>query len=68
VENENRIRVPDYAAQTRADADFACIVNPSVAPKTAFQENKYPWKFMQIPIDMKSSVSYHLDRFIKREV
>jgi hypothetical protein len=64
----NGMRAAAHAALTRADAGFSCIENPSVAPEARFMKNKYLWKFMYIPIDMQSLVSYHLDRFTKRGV
>jgi len=64
----NGIRVAVHTALTRADVGFSCIENPSVAKEAGLKKNEYLWKFMYIPIDMRSSVSYHLDRFTKRGV
>jgi len=64
----NGMQAAGHAALTRAAAGFSCIENPSVATKAEFKKNGYLWKFMNIPIDMRSSVSYHLDSFTKRGV
>jgi hypothetical protein len=61
-------RAADHAALTRAGVGFSRIENPSDATGVGMKKNEYHWKFMYIPIDMRSSVSYHLDSFTKRGV
>jgi hypothetical protein len=64
----NGVRTAGRAALTRVDTGFSCIENPSVTTGARFKKIEYLWNFVYIPIDMRSSVSYHLDSFTKRGV